>query len=128
MAIIVKRANREIRDSGAISFEVEAGDVGKTIDFMGIAEGFRIIDVNVTVDVAFANTDNKISVGIEGTLTKFIPQTVVNVAKGISDGGVQYTALATTPIVVDIVGTASATGRATVTVQYIKLASARQEY
>lgn len=128
MAIIVKRANREIRNTGAFSFEIGAGDVGKTYDIGGIAEGFRVKSVNVTVDVAFANIDNKISVGLEAEYLKFMPQTTIDSIKGIDGNGVQFTAPATTPIIVDVVGTASATGKATVTVEYLKLANARQEY
>lgn len=128
MAVEVKRANREIRGTGAISFEVGAGDVGKTYDFMAIAEGFRVTKVNVTVDEAFANADNTISVGLESDLVKFVPATAVNAIKGVAGGDEQYTAPSTTPIVVDIAGTTSATGKATVTVEYLKLPTARQEY
>ena len=83
MAITSKRKNREIRDTGTISQIVTGADVGKSLDFMGIPEGFRIVDVNVTVDVAFANDDNTVSVGIEGDLVRFTPATVVNAIKGI---------------------------------------------
>ena len=50
MAITVKRKKREIRDIGMVVFDVVGADVGKTYDFAGVAEGFRILDVNVTVD------------------------------------------------------------------------------
>ncbi len=128
MAITVKRKNREIRDGGTISFVVTGADVGKTYDFMGIAEGFRILNVNVTVDTAFVNADNKISVGIEGDLVRFVPQTIVNAVKGIGFNDRQYTATKSMAIVVDVVGTASATGNATVTVEYAKLPVSKQEY
>ncbi len=128
MAITVKRKNREIRDHGSISFEVVGADVGKTYDFMGIAEGFRILDVNVTVEEAFANADNKISVGIEGDLVRFVPQTVVNAVSGIAFNNRQLSATKSMAIVVDVVGTASATGKAIVTVNYAKLPVSRQEY
>lgn len=128
MAITVKRKNREIRDKGTITFKVGAADVGKSIDFMGIAEGFRVTDVNVTVDTVFANVDNKISVGIEGDLVRFVPQTLVNAVVGIGFNNRQLTALKPMAIIVDVVGTASATGEATVTVEYAKLPVSRQEY
>ncbi|MCX6076000.1 MAG: hypothetical protein NTW78_03845 [Campylobacterales bacterium] len=128
MAVTVKRKNREIRNRGTISFVVTGADVGKTYDFMGIAEGFRVTDVNVTVDTAFANADNKISVGIEGDLVRFVPQTTVNAVKGIGFNSRQLTATQSMAIVIDVVGSASATGSATVTVEYAKLAVSKQEY
>ena len=128
MAITVKRKNREIRDQGVISFEVTGEDVGKTYDFMGIAEGFRITDVNVTVDEAFANADNTISVGIEGDLVRFVAATAANAIKGIPFNNRQLSATQSMAVVVDVLGTASATGKATVTVAYAKLPVSRQEY
>lgn len=128
MAITVKRKNREIRDGGTITFKVSGDDVGKTYDFMGIAEGFRVVDVNVTVDTAFVNADNKVSVGIEGDLVRFIPQTVVNAVSGIAFNNRQLTATKAMAIVIDVVGTTSATGDATVTVEYVKLPVSKQEY
>jgi hypothetical protein len=128
MAITVKRKEREIRDSGFISFDVVAGDVGKTYDFMGIPEGFRIVDVNVTVDEAFANDNNNISVGIEGDLVRFVPSTVVNSVKGIGFNNRQLTATQTMAVLIDITGDASAAGKATVTVMYAKLPVSKQEY
>ena len=128
MAITVKRKNREIRDSGTIVAVVSGSDVGKSIDFMGIPEGFRIVGANVTVDEAFANADNKVSVGIEGDYGRFIPQTTINAVKGIGFNNRQLTALQSTAIIVDVVGAASATGKATVTVSYAKLPVSKQEY
>jgi len=128
MAITVKRKNREIRDGGTISRVVSGADVGKTLDFMGIAEGFRVTNVNVTVDEAFANADNKISVGIEGDLTRFVAQTAVDTVKGIGFNNRQFTANKSMAIVADIVGAASATGSATITVEYAKLPVSKQEY
>ncbi|MBE0498573.1 MAG: hypothetical protein IBX43_04950 [Campylobacterales bacterium] len=128
MAITVKRKNREIRDTGTISFVVTSADVGKTYDFMGIVEGFRVTDVNVTVDEAFANVDNTISVGIEGDLVRFVPATAANAIKGIAFNNRQFTAVQPMAIVCDLLGTASATGSATVTVSYCKLPVSKQEY
>lgn len=128
MAITVKRKKREIRDQGVVTFEVTGADVGKTYDFMGIAEGFRVLDVNVTVDEAFANADNKMSVGIEGDLVRLCAQTAVNAVTGFRGNNRQLTATKPTAIVVDVVGTASATGKATVTVVYSKLPVSKQEY
>ena len=128
MAVIVKRKNRERSDVGTITFDVTGADVGKTYDFMGIISGYRVVGVNVTVDEAFANGDNKISVGLEDNLVRFIPQTAVNSVVGIDFNKRQFEAKKPTAIVCDVVGTASATGKATITVSYVKLATSRQDY
>jgi len=128
MAVTVNRANREIRGTGAITFDITGLDVGKTYDFMGVAEGFRITGVNVTVDEAFANADNTVSVGTEDSVDKLLAVTAVDAIKGIAGKDTQFTAPQNTPIVVDIKGSPSATGKATVTVEYLKLPTARQEY
>jgi len=128
MAITVKRKEREIRDSGFISFDVVAGDVGKTYDFMGIPDGFRIVDVNVSVDEAFDGTDAKMSVGIEGDVARFVPATAVDAVKGIAFNNRQLTATQTMAVLVDVTGGASTTGKATVTVMYAKLPVSKQEY
>lgn len=128
MAITSNRKNREIRDNGTVTFVVKGADVGKTIDFMGIAENFRVVNVNVTVDEAFANADNTISVGIEGDLVRFVPATQVNAVKGVAFNNRQLSATQSMAIVVDVLGTASATGNATVTVEYAKLPVSKQEY
>ncbi len=128
MAITSRRKNREIRDGGTIVSTFTGADVGKSIDFMGIPEGFRVTAVNVTVDEAFANTDNKISVGIENDLVRFVPQTTVDTVKGIAFNNRQFTAEDTIAIVADIVGPDSATGKATVTVAYAKHPLSKQEY
>ena len=128
MSIISRRKEREIKNRGAISFDVTGADVGKTIDFMGILAGFRVTNVNVTVDAAFANANNTISVGLEEDVVRFVPTTAVDAIKGIGFNNRQFEASNATPIVIDILGTASATGEATVTVEYLKLADSRQEY
>ena len=133
MAITVKRKEREIRDSGFISFDVVAGDVGKTYDFMGIPEGFRVVDVNVTVDEAFNGTDgtndnNKISVGIEGDLVRFVPDTLVDSVSGVGFNNRQLTATQTMSVLIDITGGVATTGKATVTVLYAKLPVTKQVY
>ena len=128
MAITSKRKKREIRETGTVSFDVVAGDVGKTYDFMGIAEGFRVVDVNVSVEEAYANADNTIAVGIEGDYDRFIAATAVNAIKGVGFNNRQLTASQSMAIVVDVAGTASATGKATVTVGYAKLPTSQQEY
>lgn len=133
MAITVKRKEREIRDSGFISFDVVAGDVGKTYDFMGIPEGFRVIGANVTVDEAFNGTDgtnnnNNISVGIEGDVERFVPATIVDDVKGIAFNNRQLTANHTMSVLVNITGGVATTGKATVTVMYAKLPVSKQEY
>ncbi len=128
MAITVNRKQREIRTQGGISFDVTGADVGKTYDFMGIPSGFRIIDVNVTVDVAFANANNTISVGIEDDLVRFVPATAVDGVKGIAFNNRQLTAPKVMSVLADIGGDTSATGKATINVVYEKIADARQEY
>lgn len=128
MAIKVERRNREIRDSGRVTKVFTGSDVGSSIDFMGIPEGYRITSVNVTIDEAFANADNKVSVGIEGDYVRFMPQTTINAVKGIDWNHRQMTAAADMAVIVDIVGTASAAGSGTVTVEYAKLPSHRQDY
>lgn len=128
MAITVNRKQREIRTQGAISFGVTGADVGKTYDFMGIPAGFRVIDVNVTVDEAFTNVNNTISVGIEDDLVRFVPATAVNAVKGVAFNNRQLTASKVMSIVTDIAGDASVTGKATINVVYAKLADSRQEY
>lgn len=126
--ITVKRGSRERREVGVITFPFTSADVGKTYDFMGILAGFHVLDVNVTIDTAFANADNKVSVGIEGDLTRFMDQTIVNAVKGIPFNNRQLTASKTMSILLDVVGTASATGAGTVTVKYAKLATSKQDY
>jgi len=128
MAITVKRGTRERREVGVITFPFSGADVGKTLDFMGVLTGFRVLDVNVTIDTAFANADNKVSVGIEGSLERFIAQTTVDSVKGIAFNNRQFTASKTMSIVLDVVGSASATGEGTVTVTYAKLATSKQDY
>lgn len=128
MAVTVKRSNREIRTQGVISFEVTGADVGKTYDFMGIAGGFRVTNVNVTVDEEFANADNTVEVGIDGDTQRFIPATAVNTVKGVAFNNKQFTASKPISILADIKGSASATGKATITVEYAKLPNSRQEY
>lgn len=128
MAITVRRKKREIRTQGVISFDITGADVGKTIDFMGIAGGFRILDINVTVDEAFTNADNTIEVGIEDDTDRFIAATAINAVKGIAFNNKQLTAPKIMSIIADIKGTASATGKATITVVYAKLPDSRQEY
>lgn len=128
MAITVKRKEREIRTQGVISFDVRGSDVGKTYDFMGIATGFRILDVNVSVEEAFSNANNTIEVGIEDDTDRFIAATAVNAIKGVGFNNRQLTAAKTTSIIADIKGTASSAGKATITVVYSKLSDCRQEY
>ena len=128
MAIIVKRKNREIRDSGVITAVVTGANVGQTLDFMGIADGFRVVGVNVTVEEAFANADNTIAIGLEGDYNRFISATGVDAVKGIPFNNRQFSASAPTAIVADIIGSASAVGRAIVTVEYVKLPVSKQEY
>lgn len=128
MAITVKRGNRERREVGVITFPFSGADVGKTYDFMGILAGFHVLSANVTINTAFANADNKVSVGIEGDLTRFMDQTTVNTVKGIPFNNRQLTASKTMSIVLDIVGTASATGAGIVTVMYVKTATSKQDY
>lgn len=129
MSTVVKRGEREIRSHGTISFAVNKDDVGKTLDFMGLPKGFRVLDVNVTVDEAFTNANNTIAVGIDGAPERFIAATAVNAVKGVGFNNRQYTApKAATSILATIAGDASTTGDATITVTYAKLPDCRQQY
>lgn len=128
MSITVKRVPVERRNMGTITFDITGSDVGKTYDFMGILKGFRITDVNVTVDQAFANADNTIAVGTEADKSRFITATAMNAIKGIAFNNRQLSANTTMSILATIAGTASATGKATITVQYVKQPDSRQEY
>lgn len=128
MAIVVKRKDREAVDFARASITVTGEDVGSTIDFAGILGGFTIVDANVTVEKAFANADNTISIGLTGALGKFVPATAANAIKGIGFSNVQYKAEKPTSIFVDIKGTASTTGKAVVSIVYSKNASSRTDY
>jgi len=128
MAIKVRRESRERRTSGTITFPIVGSDAGNTIDFMGIAGGFRILDVNITVEEAFDAAGNTIEVGIEDDTDMFVPATAMNEVKGIGFNNFQYTAPKSMAIVCDVKGTASTAGKATITVVYAKQAEARQEY
>lgn len=128
MAVIQKRKDREIVDFGRAEITVTGADVGSTIDFAGIIGGFRIVDANVTVEEAFANANNTISIGLEGALTKFVAATAVNAIKGVGFTNIQYKADKPTSIYADIAGTASVTGKAIVSITYAKNASSRTDY
>ncbi len=128
MAVVQRRRDREAVDFGRAEITVTGADVGSTIDFAGIIGGFRIVDANVTVEEAFANTNNTISIGVEGALTKFVAATAVNAIKGVGFTNVQYKANKPTSIYADIAGTASATGKAIVSITYAKAASSRTDY
>lgn len=127
MGLTVLKQNREIRDSGAICQKISGKDVGKTYDFMRIAEGFRVKNVNISVDETFANADNTIEVGIEGDTKRFIPATALNAKKSVNMEATQFTAKKITSLVMDIKGSASTKGEAVVTVEYLKLPSVRQD-
>lgn len=128
MAIEVRRKNREAVDFARADITITGLDVGKTIDFAGIIGGFTIVDANVTVTQAFANADNTISVGLEGALAKFVPASTVNTVKGVGFTNQEYKADKSTSIYVDVKGSASATGKAIVSITYAKNASSRTEY
>lgn len=128
MAVVQRRRDREAVDFGRAEITVTGADVGSTIDFAGIIGGFRIVDANVTVEEAFTNANNTISIGVEGALTKFVAATAVNAIKGVGFTNVQYKANKPTSIYVDIAGTASTTGKAIVSITYAKAASSRTDY
>lgn len=128
MPIVKKRKDRECVDFGRTEIVVVGADAGNTIDFAGILGGFTIIDANVTVTEAFANSDNTISVGLDGDLAKFIPATVVNSIKGVGFTHVQYTANKPTAVLIDVKGGVSATGKAIVSIFYAKQSSSRTDY
>ena len=128
MAIVTKRRDRETVDFGRAEITVTYDDVGSTIDFAGIVGGFTIVDANVTVEEAFANADNTISVGLTGSLEKFVTKTAVNAVKGLGFTNIQYKADKPTSIYVDVKGSASTTGKAVVSIVYSKNASSRTDY
>ena len=128
MAVVVRRKDREAVDFGRAEITVTYDDVGSTIDFAGIVGGFTIVDANVTVEEAFANADNTISVGLTGSLEKFVTKTAVNAVKGLGFTNIQYKADKPTSIYVDVKGSASPTGKAVVSIVYSKNASSRTDY
>lgn len=125
---IDKRTNREIVDQGIVTHVVTNDDIGKTLDIAGLISPFRVLNVNVTVEEAFTNANNTIKVGIEGDDDKFISSTAINAIKGIGFSNVQFTAVKPTAILATIAGSASASGKAVVTITYAKTASSRVEY
>lgn len=128
MAVVVRRKDREAVDFGRAEITVTYDDVGSTIDFAGIVGGFTIVDANVTVEEAFENADNTISVGLTGSLEKFVTKTAANAVKGLGFTNIQYKADKPTSIYVDVKGTASTTGKAVVSIVYSKNASSRTDY
>ena len=128
MAVVQRRRDREAVDFGRAEITVTGADVGSTIDFAGIIGGFRIVDANVTVEEAFTNANNTISIGVEGALTKFVAATAVNAIKGVGFTNVQYKANKPTSIYANITGAASATGKAVISITYAKNASSRTDY
>ena len=128
MATVIRRNDRETVDFGRAEITVTGVDVGSTIDFAGILGGFRVVDANVTVEEAFANANNTISIGLEGALTKFVAATAVDAIKGVGFTNVQYKADKPTSIYANIAGAASATGKAIVSITYAKAASSRTDY
>ena len=128
MAVVQRRRDRETVYFGRAEITVTGADVGSTIDFAGIIGGFRIVDANVTVEEAFANANNTISIGLEGALTKFVAATAVDAIKGVGFTNVQYKADKPTSIYANIAGTASATGKAIISITYAKAASSRTDY
>lgn len=128
MAVVVRRKDREAVDFGRAEITVTHDDVGSTIDFAGIVGGFTIVDANVTVEEAFANADNTISVGLTGSLEKFVTKAAANAVKGLGFTNIQYKADKPTSIYVDVKGSASTTGKAVVSIVYSKNASSRTDY
>lgn len=128
MANITRRSDRECVDFGRAEITLTGADVGNTIDFAGILQGFTIVDANVTVVQAFANANNSISVGVEGALNKFIADTLVNTTKGIDFTNTQFKADKPTSILATLSGTASAVGKAIVSITYSKNATSRTDY
>lgn len=128
MAVVVRRKDREAVDFGRAEITVTYDDVGSTIDFAGIVGGFTIVDANVTVEKAFANADNTISVGLTGSLEKFVTKAAANAVKGLGFTNIQYKADKPTSIYVDVKGSASTTGKAVVSIVYSKNASSRTDY
>ncbi len=125
---VIKRENREIVDTGIVICEITPDEIGEVVDFAGIIAPFRVIDANVTVEEAFANADNTIKIGIEGDDARFIASTAMNSLASAGFTNKQYTATKPTAIIATVAGTASATGKAVVTITYAKTAYSRVEY
>lgn len=78
----------------------------------------RIHSVNVTVDEAFANADNTITLGVAGTTSKFQNAFALNALAGNTSTRQHSTAVGTDEILMSVAGTASATGAAVVTIDF----------
>lgn len=123
-----KRTNREIVDTGVVTYVVTPDDVGQVVDVAGIIAPFRVMDVNVTVEEAFANAGNTIKVGLDGDDARFIASTAMNTVKGVGFTNKQYSALKSTSIIATVGAGASTTGKAVITIMYSKTSSSRVEY
>ena len=88
---------------------------------------FDVRDRN-QVEKAFANAYNTISVGLTGSLEKFVTKAAANAVKGLGFTDIQYKADKPTSIYVDVKGSASTTGKAVVSIVYSKNASSRTDY
>lgn len=128
MAIVDKKRKRECTDFGRIEIPISGADVGSTVLFAGILAGFTVIDANITVTEAFGNVDNTISIGIDGDLTRFVAATAANTLVGVGFSNKQYKAEKTTEIYANVLGTASTTGKAIISILYSKNAVSRIDY
>lgn len=127
MGIVTRRKDRECVDFARAEITVTAKDAGTTIDFAGVLSGFTIVDANITVVEAF-DGGNKISVGLEDALTKFVAATTASAVKGAGFSNVEFKADKPTSVYVDISNETSTTGKAIVSITYAKNASSRTDY
>ncbi len=126
MAIKVIKSSKERRDRGAISFPLSGGNVGETLDFMRLPEGFTITNVNVSVSEEFTNAS--LDVGVEKDRTRFLESVSLAELKGENMKPHYFSAPKLTSIVLELKGDKDDKGKAEVTVEYLKLPDTRQEY
>ncbi|MDD2267475.1 hypothetical protein [Sulfuricurvum sp.] len=110
----------ERKNQGTMIVPLSNGNVGDSSVVIAILPiGTRIKNVNVTVDEAFTNADNTITVGVSGAASKFQNAFALNAVAG-NNATRQHTITGTTTeIIMSVAGTASTTGVANVTIDYV---------
>jgi hypothetical protein len=90
--------------------------------------GTRIKTVNATVDEAFADVGNTISLGVSGATTKFQNAVAMNAIIG-NNSTLQHTVTdGTAELLMSIAGSVSATGSGDITIDYILPSEYSVEY
>lgn len=82
--------------------------------------GAHVHAVNVTVDEAFNGTDNKITVGVAGTLNKFQNAFSLAALAGNTSTRQHNVAETTKDIIMSVSGTTATAGMAYITVDFVK--------